>query len=166
MVKKKTKSTVSIFGRQIPSWVFVTSLLLVVFAGFIGYNAVLNEQDRQKFVRMEEVVDTLVSRLGNEFEVDEINNTSYCYEPGRKLEKAQTICVYEQSVVGRFTKPGIVSSFITEQTDLVSVREDNTENIYLISSDGRNCGYEYKNANLVIIRCLGNTDFQHYTKIN
>jgi len=118
MAKKKTNSYVTVFDRQMPFWAFILGLMVVIALGIASYNFYLDYKDQQKFNEIEYTVDTLASRLEEEFGISgEYDN--YCYESNEKFTKGPTICVYQKKYELKSDNFSDILDFVAKQSDIV-----------------------------------------------
>lgn len=148
MVRKETKKSVSVFGKQIPSGVFVVILFFITLLGFVGYNAYLDYQDQSKFNNNETTVSTLMAYISNEFEVIDSADTSYCYESSRKFRVGPTICKYAVSFNVNGAEFASITASVESKTDVVAGYtrfHDNRTNFWTLSQR-HSCSFSYNES--------------------
>lgn len=119
MAKANTKKRFNLFGKSFRLWQLGLIVIAVLFVGFMTYESYLDAKDREKFDEIEYTIDTLTSRLEDEFGISgEYDN--YCYESSEKFTTGPTICVYQK----KYATPDdnmyeSILSFVAQQNDLI-----------------------------------------------
>jgi hypothetical protein len=118
MAKAKTKKRFNLFGKSFRLWQLGLIVIAVLFVGFVVYESYLDQKDRQKFDEIEYTIDTLTSRLENEFGISG-KYDNYCYESSEKFTTGPTICKYQKKYTSVEDTHGDYNAFLVAQEDLV-----------------------------------------------